>query len=897
MFRVAFFSIFILMIVSSKGSATALDEFLKNVKRTTLPNGLTLLTCQQKGSGVVAINTWVKAGYFNEPDEVAGMAHLFEHMFFKGSKKFPGAEQIAQQLALVGGLTNAGTIYDSTTYYFVVPYEGFRRAMEIQADALINPLFNAEELKKEAEVVIEESNRKLDNPPAVSTERMLAIAFQKHRIKRWRIGSNEVLRNIDRENLIAFFQTLYRPENMILSIAGDISHEEALRVAKETFGRLPKGKLDKQYGPKEPPQTEFRYGRSTADIKQGYSDLGWHTVGVGHKDELVLDLLAAILGDGRSSRLYVNVVNPDAASTINASHFTFDDIGLLEIQASFDEKNRNAVDRKTLAEVERLKAHGPNAHELQLAKNKLESSLIFGLQDVLGQSQTLAQFEARYGYEALSKRLAELQSITMQQIQDAAKRYLTVENLTLYHYAPKEAPEMTRDQALLVVREATASAPPANQATNIPAQVSPVKPATKNSEVKQEKLSNGVTLILQERSGAPTISTGVYFKGGRIYENSANAGITQLLARSLQKGTKSRTGEEIDSQIEYLGTQINQDVQDDYFGLNLTILRKNYNAGAGLLADVLLNPTFPKEGVEEERFQQFAAIKRSLDSSLQRPFQLASEALYGSHPYGLPPHGYQTSVSGITADSLRQWWQRHAVAEETVVLIVGDISAEEAKNQAEHFFGKLPKRSETWPAVPAPSMPSARMEIVEYRDRKQSAIVLVFPTVVRTNPEWPALKLLGNVTSGLAGTFFSELRGKQALAYTVFARDTSRVGHGTFLAYMATDATKEPQAREALLKEIRHLATDGFDQEDVNRAKSSFAGATKISLQTNEAVLSNLATNYFFGVGLDFTERLLQQTQKITLEQLRETAKKHLTRDVFASGIQRGKTEETPAGK
>ncbi|MCI0415960.1 insulinase family protein, partial [bacterium] len=842
MLRVMFAAIFILMInalllasVSAKRPATALDEFLKSVKRTSLPNGLTVLTREQKGTGVVAINTWVKAGYFNEPDEVAGMAHLFEHMFFKGSKKFPGSEQIAQQLANVGGLMNAGTIYDYTNYYFVVPYEGFRRAMEIQSDAIMNPLFNPEELKKEAEVVIEESNRKLDNPPALSTERMYSIAFQHHRMKRWRIGSNEVLRNINRENLIAFFQTLYRPENMILVIAGDVSHEEAVRIAKETFGELPRGKVDKKYGPKEPLQTEFRYGRSSADIKQGYSVFGWHTVGVGHKDELTLDLLATILGSGRSSRLYRNVVNPDSASTIYAIHYTFDDIGVFEIQGSFDEKNRSAVDRKTLAEVERLKAHGPNAYELQLAKNKLESYLVFGLQDVLGQAQALSQSEARYGYEAMGQRLAEIHTITAEQIQETARRYLTVENLTLYHYTPKEVPAISLEQALLAVQEATSTTPPAIPATPLPAQASPVRPATTNSKVKQEQLSNGVTLILQERPGAPMVSTGVYFKGGRIYENSGNAGITQLLARSMRKGTKSRSGDEIDNQIEYLGTQMNLDIQEDYFGVNLSILSKNYKAGIELLADVLMNPSFPQEGVNEERFEQVAAMKRSLDSSLQRPFQLASEALYGSHPYGLPPLGYQTSVSGITSESLREWWQKHVVADDTIVLIVGDISAEEAKSQAEHYFGKLSKRSEVWPVVPAPSIPSARMEIVEYRDRKQSAIVLAFPTVVRTNPEWPILRLLGNVTSGLAGTFFAELRSKQALAYTVFARDSSRVGHGAFVAYMATEATKEPQAREALLKEIRRLASDGFNQEDVNRAKSSFAGTTKIILQTNDA--------------------------------------------------------------
>jgi zinc protease len=186
----------------------------------------------------VAINTWVKAGYFNEPDEVAGMAHLFEHLFFKGSKAFPGAEAIGQEVAGAGGVSNAGTIYDSTNYYFVLPKEGFRRGLEIQADAIANPLFDAAELKKEAEVVIEESNRKLDNPPALSLERMLAVAFTEHRIKRWRIGSNEVLRNIDRANLLDFFRTLYVPKNMILVVAGDVKAAEALKAVEASYGIL-----------------------------------------------------------------------------------------------------------------------------------------------------------------------------------------------------------------------------------------------------------------------------------------------------------------------------------------------------------------------------------------------------------------------------------------------------------------------------------------------------------------------------------------------------------------------------------------------------------------------------------------------------------------------------------
>ena len=234
---------------AAEGDGSLLDSFLQDVRRQVLPNGLTLITHESPGSGVVAINTWVKAGYFHEPDEVAGMAHLFEHMFFKGSKRFPGAEQISREIAAVGGQTNAGTIYDSTNYYIVVPKEGFRRAVEIQADAVMNPLFDPEEIRKESEVVIEESNRKRDNAPAMALEGMFATQFTQHRMRRWRIGSDEVLRNIDRDDLLAFFESLYRPENIVLSIAGDVSHEEAAAIARETFGAMARGTLAEQRGP------------------------------------------------------------------------------------------------------------------------------------------------------------------------------------------------------------------------------------------------------------------------------------------------------------------------------------------------------------------------------------------------------------------------------------------------------------------------------------------------------------------------------------------------------------------------------------------------------------------------------------------------------------------------
>jgi zinc protease len=879
-----------LALAAAPAGAGPLDGFLGSVTRTTLPNGLTVLVREQPGTGVVAIDTWVKAGYFNEPDEVAGMAHLFEHMFFKGSKKFPGAAQIAQELAAVGGDSNAGTIYDSTNYYFVVPSEGFPRALEIMADAIANPLFDAAELERESEVVIEESNRKLDNPPALSLERMLAVAFTQHRIKRWRIGSNEVLRNIDRANLLDFFRTLYVPRNMILVVAGDVKAKDALKAVEASYGALTNDSFAKERGPTEPVQDAFRYGRSTGDLKQGYSVYGWHTQGVGGDAELAVDLAAQILGTGRSSRFFRHVVGPDAAATAAVYHYQFGDAGILIAQTSFDEAKRGEVDRRVLAEVERLKAHGPTPFELALARNAIRAAVVLSLEDAVGQAQALGSAEANYGYRALGDRLAQLETITAEQVRDAARRFLTVDNLTLYHYAPNGTPAIERDAALAAVRKAVAQTPPAEPGAALPPASRPLPPATIDRTATESRLHNGARLVVRERPGAPAVSVGFYLAGGRSDESSEVAGISQLTASALRKGAGGKSGEELDRSLEFLGTALESTVDTDYFGVHLDVVSANLSSAVDLMAEVVLRPKFPEAGVGEERALQIAAVRRAFDSSAQRPRQLAFADLWPSHPYGLPALGTEDSVSRLRASAVSAWWRDHLAAEDATIVIVGDVSAAAARALAEAAFGALPKRGTARTALRPPPPPPTRTEAIEYRDRKQSAIVIAFPAPPPSDPEAARLELLQSVTSGLAGTLFAELRGRRSLAYTVFETYLARQEGGVLVAYLATDAAKEKEASEALLAELRRLAVDGFDEKQLATAKAAFAGTVKIEHQTNGSIRDELATGSIYGTGVDAVAKRLEIARATTLAELRATAGRWFGAERFGTGIVRGKT-------
>jgi zinc protease len=867
-----------------------LDDFLRDVRRTVLPNGLVVLTRPGRGRGVVAINCWVKAGYFHEPDEVAGMAHLFEHMFFKGSKNFPGAEDIARHVSMLGGISNAGTIYDSTSYYFVLPREGFARGVEIQADAILNPLFDPVELAKEAEVVIEESNRKLDNPAAVATERMYATAFTKHRMRRWRIGSNDVLRNIRHDDLVAFFATLYRPSNIIVSIAGDVSHEEALETVERTFGQIPAGTLAKGRGPGEPPQREFRFAHGTAEIAQSLSVFGWHTTGEGHADVEPLEMLAAVLGAGRCSRLYRGVVSAGVANTVSADNTVFEDAGIFTVRLSHDDASTEDAESATMREIERIRRFGPTRFELELGRNGIESAFVFELEDVLGQAQTLAFFESRGGYETLARHLEALERVTADDVRRVAGEYLTETNLTLYRYRKHGAPEPRPEFVLARLRDAAASADGAGHSSATAPAARPGPRASHASPtLRRSVLPNGIPLFVKTLPGTPTVSTGVYFRGGKTRETSANAGITQLMTRALKRGSRRRSMEEIDREIEYLGTQIGIVFDDDYFGVSLDILRRHFPAGLDLLAETLLEPAFTAAEVERAKKLQIASIRRSQDSSSERPFQLFRSVFYRQHPYAFPDAGFVPTVEALGREELLAWHEAMLTADGALIVVAGDVDPDDVYESVASRFGALAASSTLRPAVPAFEPVVARTEIAESRDRRQSAIVAGFPTVTPTHPDWVTLRVLQDVVSGLSGTLFAELRGKRSLAYSVYAGDASHELAGAFVGYIASDASKENEAREALVAEMRRFAVDGFDHDDVVRGRAHLAGTTRIRLQTSAAIRGEIAENYIFGLGTDFTERFLERVHAVGLDELRDVARRYLTGENLVIATMRGR--------
>src|SRR3954466_11655537 len=303
-----------------------------SIHRTVLPNGLTVLIQEDRTAPVVAIVTYVKAGYFDETDKENGLAHALEHMFFKGTQK-RGVGDIAKETKASGGYLNAHTIYDNTTYYAVLPSSSFARGLEIQADAYANSVIDARELAREMEVIIQEAKRKADNPSAVATETLYELLHDKHRMRRWRIGREPGLRAFSREMMNGFYRNFYRPGNTILSISGDVDSAEALRQVTGLYAALESGDPLRKPGPDEPDRTGFRYRELTGDIAQSQLVFGWRTPGTQDPDTAILDVAAALLGTGRASRLYRAVRERKLASSVGAYDYTPTQLGVFVVHA------------------------------------------------------------------------------------------------------------------------------------------------------------------------------------------------------------------------------------------------------------------------------------------------------------------------------------------------------------------------------------------------------------------------------------------------------------------------------------------------------------------------------------------------------------------------------------
>ena len=860
-----------------------------SVHREVLPNGLTVLVRRDASAPVVAINTYVKAGYFDETDDVVGIAHVLEHMFFKGTAR-RGVGEIAKQTKASGGYLNAHTIYDHTSYYAVLPASGFAAGLDIQADAYAHSVIDAGELAKELEVIIQEAKRKLDNPSAVTIETLYALLHDRHRIRRWRIGVEDQLRGFRRDDVRRFYENFYRPRNTVLAIVGDVDVDDAMQRVHASYGSLADAPIARHPGEQESARPGRRYRELSGDVRQSHLAFGWRTPGTLDDDTPRLDLVAGVLGMGRGSRLYRAVRERGLASSVSAYDSTPTEIGVFGVHLELPPEHAADAARATWAEIAALRDDGVHAAELERVQRVTEARWLRRLETMEGQASHLSEWEALGGWAMADGYLDRLLGARPDDVTEAARRHLSPDDASAIYYRPAGAPPLAAGVLAFGALLDGASAQPVLDVARTPAAPASGAGAPRLERVEAGvhvyRTASGVPILVRPKPGAAIVHLGAYVLGGATAERDDQAGLTALVAHAAVKGTVTRTAAQIAEDAELLGGSVGASAGSESFGWGISVPRKNLADAAALLADVVQHPVFPDDAFETERGVALAELATLRDDMYRYPMRLALRAAYGAHPYGRAVIGTDASLRALTPAQARAWHRARVLEAPSVLALVGDVDPEAAAAVLATRFTELAVR--TPDAPPLAVWPAGLVAEAESREKAQSALALLFPGPARRDPERFAAQLLAGIASGLGGRFFDELRDRRSLAYTVQAFASPRALGGSFAAYIATSPEREAEARDGLLAEFAKLREVPVTGEELERAQTYALGTHAINQQSGGAVLGELVDAWLFGEGLSELDAFGARMRAVTPADIQSLAARYFDPSRRAEGIVRG---------
>jgi zinc protease len=859
------------------------------VHRTVLPNGLTVLIQEDHSAPVVAIVTYVKAGYFDETDDENGLAHALEHMFFKGTTK-RGVGDIAKETKASGGYLNAQTIYDHTSYYTVLPASGFAKGLEIQADAYANSVIDSAELAKEMEVIIQEAKRKSDNPSAVASETLYELLHDVHRMRRWRIGREPGLRSFTRDKMNAFYRNFYRPSNTVLAISGDVDPADALRRVIDLYGSLEAAKPVQRPGPREPSHDGFRYRELAGDIAQTQLIFGWRTPGTLDADSPVLDVAASLLATGRASRLYRAVRERKLASSVTAYDYTPTELGVFVVHAETEPEKVGAAASAIWDQLRQLREDSIDEHELTRLRRIFEARWVRRLETAEGRANYLAEWDALGGWELGDDYFRRYMSTSASDVQRATRKYLAPDRAAALIYRPEKSTPVAgdADQMQKILGQGKSQ-----RISSVPPRPSSVEPSGERAVLEKEEAGvsvfrtpAGIPVLFRRKPGTPIASVGVYVVGGALEEPADSAGLTLLTARSTLKGTTRRTASQIAEDSEMLGGSISASAGSDSFGWSFSVPQGRLAEALELLGDVVQNAIIPDDAFETERTVALANVAMLRDDMYRYPMRLATSLAFAGHPYGRPVMGTEESVGKLSAAAAREWHRTRALESAVVIGVVADVEAQTAADLVARQFQKLKLKRAV--QVARPVWPNATETALELRDKAQTAMALAFPGPSRSDPDRFAASLIGTVASGLGGRFFDELRDRQSLAYTVHAGASEKRFAGIFASYIATSPDKEEVARNGLLAEFEKLRSEPVTEEELSQAKEYTIGSHAISQETGGSMLAEMLDAWMFGSGLHEITEYDARVRAVTAEEMRAVARRYFDPDRRVEGIVRG---------
>ena len=871
-------------------------EKLFDYRQITLDNGMNVITLEDFSCPIVAVQVWYHVGSKNEKPDRQGYAHMFEHMMFKGTDVV-GEQDHFNLLRKVGGTCNAYTSFDQTVYHQVVPSDEVELALWLEAERMGFLKIDQYAFDTERKVV-EEELRMGENRPYGNVFKKLFEAFFDAHPYRWTpIGKLAHLRATSVDDLRQFWFTYYIPNNATLIIVGDIKHEKAQKLAKHYFGWIPAGPQPQPVTVKEPPQTEPKeIVIDDENAPAGKVLLGWRTVPAGTRDETVLNSLSQILGSGHSSRLYrALVAETQMAVDAGSSTYNLQQDGIFVAEATLPptSEDYDGVMDALIEQIKKIQSGGIADAELEKARNQMAKHLVTSGLSIESKARMLGSAAVTVGdVNTVNTKLDEIHSVTQEDIVRAAKEYLAWDQVLRFTIKQNVGMEHARkdDEAAEITAEPELDAPkPGRTGVKRPDRF-PKKPPTDNQvkasfELDYEKgtLDNGLKVRVIPNHEVPFVSVMLGLTNGAWTDTTP--GTAAMTLSMLTRGTETYSEAQLAAELEQYAISLSGSATMDTATVGMNCTTEQLNRGMKLLAEVVLEPTFP-----QSEFGKLLQQKISdLNIKEQDPRYLADryldEFLFGQHPYARPADGTVETIRKLNIEDLKQWWNVYAQPAFATLIFGGDITKDQAVQLANASFG-------TWESVPItmsepiapPPAKSTTIYIINRPGSAQAQIKVGQLGITRRQQPDYFISLLAGTYFG--GSFHSRLneniRVKRGLTYGAWGGYRAENMAGTFQVSTFTKNESAKETIKVILEQIKEFQTVKPTDSEFYDTRSYFIGSFAGQRETPQDIARDLWLIESQNLGSDYFKKLFDALDNATKQDCLDLTQKTLDPDKLA---------------
>ena len=857
---------------------------VEGITEYRLKNGLRVLIFPDQSKQTITVNVTYLVGSKHENYGETGMAHLLEHLVFKGTPKHP---DIPKELTEHGARPNGSTWYDRTNYYetFAATEENLKWALDLEADRMVNSYIAKKDLDSEMTVVRNEFEMGENDPFGVLLERIFSTAYLWHNYGKSTIGSRADIENVPIDRLQGFYKKYYQPDNAVLLVAGKVDEARTLAMIADYFGKLPKPDrvLSKIYTD-EPTQDGERSVtvRRVGDVQLVAA--GYHVPGSSHADTAVTNALLQIMTEQPAGRLHKALVESKKAASVFGFPFIFGEPSLLLVGAQLRQEQSLDEAREIMLKVLEDIAKNPiTKDEVERAKANLLKEIELKLNSVEDVGLEMSEWIGYGDWRLMFITRDRIRKLTAEEVQRVAVNYLKQSNRTLGQFIPTQKPDRSEIPAnpdvLALVKDYKGDAKVAE------GEVFEPTPANIESRAVRASAAGIKYTFVPKRTRGNTVVANLSLRFGdeKSLMNRDTAG--GLAGSMLMRGTAKRTRQQIKDEFDKLKARVNVDGGATSAFASIETTRENLPAVMKLIAEILREPAFPADEFEQLRQEQLAGI----EAQRSEPTQIAiTEAMRHLRPYPKGHVNYTSTpdesiaaLKAVTLDDVKKFYADFYGASTGELAVVGDFDEKEIAKLTNDLFGNWKSKMPYVRIAEKFNEVAAINRNLEAPDKANAFFIAGQPLNLRDDDaDFPAL-MLGNYMLGggfLNSRLAVRIRQKDGLSYGVGSQlqAGSLDKNGVFIAFAIYAPQNRDKLETAFKEEIARMLKDGFTAEEIAAAKKGWLQSRQVS-RAQDGELAGRLNNYnFLNRTLAWDADLEKKVEALTAEQIVAALRRHI---------------------